>query len=78
MDWHDWIERRPEVMTGKPVFKGTRITVEHVLECLGQGATTEDLLRAHPRLKPEHIQASLAFAAVMLRTDIEIPLANAS
>jgi uncharacterized protein (DUF433 family) len=63
MDWHEWIERRPGVMTGKPVFKNTRITVEHVLERLGEGATVDDLFRAHPRLRVEHIQAALAFAA---------------
>jgi hypothetical protein len=50
MNWQDYIEEQPGVMTGKPVFKGTRITVEHVLRELGGGTTEGNLLEAHPRL----------------------------
>ena len=50
MNWQDYIEQRPDVMLGKPVFKGTRLTVEHVLSELGQGTPEADLLRSHPRL----------------------------
>jgi uncharacterized protein (DUF433 family) len=57
MRWQDYIERRADVMGGKPVFKGTRLTVEHVLERLGGGASERDLLAAHPRLRVEHIRA---------------------
>lgn len=74
MKWQDWIERNPKVMLGKPVFKGTRLTVEHVLERLAAGATTDDLLRAHPRLRPEHVRAAMAFAADSLRADFEVPV----
>lgn len=69
MRWQDYIERRPDVMMGKPVFKGTRLTVEHVLQRLGDGATEADLLDAHPRLRPEHIRAAQAYAADALATD---------
>jgi uncharacterized protein (DUF433 family) len=41
--WDDYIEERKEVMLGKPVFKGTRLTVEFVLTELGGGATPEQL-----------------------------------
>lgn len=40
----------PRVMMGKPVVAGTRITVEHILEEMGAGATIDDLLDAHPTL----------------------------
>jgi uncharacterized protein (DUF433 family) len=50
----------PAVMMGKPVVKGTRITVEIILEKLGAGETVEQLLEAHPRLTREGIQAALA------------------
>ncbi len=67
MDWRDYIERDPRVMLGKPVFKGTRLTVEFVLERLGQGASVEELLREYVGLTPERIQAAIAYAASMLR-----------
>lgn len=46
---------------GKPTIKGTRITVEHILEELAAGGTVEDLLKAHPRLTVETIQAALKY-----------------
>lgn len=51
----------PAIMMGKPTITGTRITVEHILEELAEGATVEDLLDAHPRLTREAIQAALNF-----------------
>jgi len=69
MNWRDHIEHRPEVMRGKPVFKGTRLTVEHILQRLGDGASEADLLDAHPRLRAEHIRAAQAYAADALSSD---------
>ena len=69
MDWQHDIERRPEVMGGKPLIKGTRITVELLLERLGDGWKEEDLLKSYPRLTADHIRAAQAFAAASLRTD---------
>jgi uncharacterized protein (DUF433 family) len=69
MDWREHIERNPDVMLGKPVIKGTRITVELILERLGDGWSEEDLVRAYPHLEPEHIRAAQAFAAASLRVD---------
>jgi uncharacterized protein (DUF433 family) len=66
MDWQDYIEERPDVMLGKAVFRGTRITVEHVLTELGRGMLEDDLLRGHPRLSREHIRAALLYAAAVL------------
>jgi uncharacterized protein (DUF433 family) len=63
MDWKQYIERVPGVMSGKPIFRGTRITVEFVLGRLAQGARPEDLIRSHPSLTPDHIRAALACAA---------------
>jgi uncharacterized protein (DUF433 family) len=42
--WQDYIEEQKVVMMGKPVFKGTRLTVEHVLNELGTGMSYEELL----------------------------------
>jgi uncharacterized protein (DUF433 family) len=57
------IEINPKVMLGKPVIRGTRITVELVLRKLAQGTTTEDLLEAYPHLTQDDIQAAIAYAA---------------
>ena len=68
--WQDYIEERKEVMMGKPVFKGTRLTVEHVLHELGAGMSREELLENYPPLKPEHIQAAMLYAAAEGRVRI--------
>ncbi len=59
----DRIEINPAVMLGKPVIRGTRITVELILRKLSEGASPEDLLDAYPRLTRPDIQAALAYAA---------------
>lgn len=59
----DRIEINPNVMMGKPVIKGTRITVELVLLKLGEGATEADLLDAYPRLTRDDIRAAITYAA---------------
>jgi uncharacterized protein (DUF433 family) len=66
----------PNVMMGKPLVAGTRITVELILEKLGAGETIEQILEAHPRLTREAIQAALAFAAEALRADVIYPVAS--
>lgn len=64
-----WIVSDPNVMMGKPVVAGTRITVELILEKLAAGETVEQVLEAHPRLTREAVQAALTFAAEALRAD---------
>ena len=62
----DYIEIHPDVRSGKPCFKGTRITVYDVLEYLAGGMTEVELLTDFPALSSEveqHIRAALAFAA---------------
>ena len=72
------IEVRPEIMMGKPIIRGTRITVEAILDKLAAGETEEQLLEAHPRLTREAIQAALAFAALTMRADVVYPTTDAS
>ena len=64
----------PKVMMGKPVFAGTRITVELILEKLAAGETVEQILEAHPRLTRDAILVALDFAAKALRTDVVYPI----
>lgn len=65
----DRIEINPKVMLGKPVIRGTRITVELILRKLGEGATEVDLLDAYPRLTREDIQAAIRYAADTLANE---------
>lgn len=66
MDWKPYIEERPDVMNGKPVFKGTRLTVEHVLRELADGVPEDELLKGHPRLTRDHLRAAWAYAAAVI------------
>lgn len=59
----DRIEINPRVMMGKPVIRGTRITVELLLRKISEGATEDGLLDAYPRLRREDIRAAIAYAA---------------
>ena len=60
---HERIETNPEVMFGKPVIRGTRVTVEQILRELGEGAVPDDVVAEHPRLTLEDVRAAQAFAA---------------
>lgn len=69
MRWQEYIECNSTTMAGKPVIRGTRITVELILQRLGQGWQPADLLESFPHLRPEHIQAAQAYAAAALASD---------
>ncbi|HUJ03114.1 MAG TPA: DUF433 domain-containing protein [Rhizomicrobium sp.] len=56
----------PKVMVGKPVIRGTRITVEHIMNELAAGMSSADILHEYPHLKEEDIRAACAYAAVAL------------
>lgn len=64
------IQSNPNIMMGKPVVAGTRITVELVLEKLAAGETIEQILEAHPRLTRQAIFAALKILTQTLRSDI--------
>lgn len=60
---YERIEVNPHIMFGKPVIRGTRITVEHILRKLAGGMTIEEILADHPHLTPDDIYAAIDFAA---------------
>jgi uncharacterized protein (DUF433 family) len=64
----------PKVMVGKPVIKGTRLTVEYILNLLAHGSTVADILREYDGLAQEDIQACLLFAAQSLEDSAFMPL----
>lgn len=68
------IVSNPKIMLGKPLIRGTRITVEIILERLAAGQTEEDILRAYPHITKEGVRAALAFAAEALQASVIYPL----
>jgi len=78
MNWRDHIVSDPAVMLGKPVVKGTRITVELILGKLAAGEDIAQILEAHPRLTEPGLRAALAFASESLGSEIVVPLESVS
>jgi len=71
---HEMIVSDPKVMMGKPVIRGTRITVESIVERLGAGESVEAIVAAHPRLTREAVLAAVTFAAEALKADVVYPI----
>ena len=72
------IEINPQVMMGKPVIRGTRITVELILNKLAEGATESELLEDYPHLVPEDVRAAMAYGAASVAHEEVVLLADAS
>lgn len=68
----------PRVVVGKPVIKGTRLTVEYILNLLAHGATTAEILEEYEGLTSEDIQACLLFATRSLENTEFMPLTGES
>ena len=73
-DWKKRIVIDRNVMLGKPVIAGTRITVEQVLRKLAANMSVEELLRDYPRLTREDIQAALAYASDAVGSEDILPV----
>ncbi len=69
MDYRDRISASPGVMLGKPVIKGTRITVELILRKLSEGAQPEEVLTGYPDLGREDILAALSYGAEVISSE---------
>lgn len=68
----------PKVMVGKPVVRGTRLTVEFILNLLAHGSTPQDILDEYKGLTHEDVQACLLFARKSLESSSFVPLAAAN
>jgi uncharacterized protein (DUF433 family) len=75
MDYKDYIESNADIMLGKPVVKGTRITVGLVLKKLSEGASIDDLIVAYPNLTHTSISAVLAYASDVVSNETVIAAA---
>ena len=65
----------PKVMVGKPVFRGTRLTVDYILNLLAHGATEQEILEEYKVLTEEDIRACFLFATKALKETDFMPLA---
>ncbi len=72
----DLIVSDPTIMMGKPTIRGTRITVELILEKLAAGESIEQLLESYPFITEPQIRAALAFGARALRESHVFPTAS--
>ena len=73
--YHLLIERNPAVMLGKPIIKGTRITVELLMRKLSDGFTIADILEMYPHLTLEQVRAAFAYAADKIAHEITYEVA---
>jgi uncharacterized protein (DUF433 family) len=69
MKWRERITIDPDILVGKPIVKGTRISVEFVVDLLGRGWTQEQILREYDHLSAEDVQACLAYASEVLKSE---------
>lgn len=65
-----WIELSPGKLGGKPCIKGTRISVEFVLELMASGAAKHEILRDYPQLTSEALTAAIGYAAKSMKNEI--------
>ncbi|KAA9041846.1 DUF433 domain-containing protein [Ginsengibacter hankyongi] len=65
------ITNNPAILTGKPVIRGMRISVEQILKMLARGISHEDILEEFPLLEDDDIKACLVYAANMISHDVE-------
>lgn len=78
MDWREHIVVDPKVLVGKPVIKGTRISVELLLDRFADGWGYDDILGAYPHLTREQVQAAVAFASEVFKEDRFVAIAKAA
>ncbi len=74
MNWRDHIASDPQVLAGKPVVRGTRLSVDFLLGLFAAGWTAEQVIKNYPSLTPDALRAVFAFAAESLRDDVLYPL----
>jgi uncharacterized protein (DUF433 family) len=61
MNWQEYIISDKEVLLGKPTIKGTRLSVDHIVQLLAQGWSEKQILENYPRLKEEHLKAIFTY-----------------
>jgi uncharacterized protein (DUF433 family) len=76
--WRQFLTSDPQVCHGQLCAKGTRVFVTNILDSLAEGASREEILASYPSLRPEHIDAAVAYAAELAGEESLLPLAGLS
>lgn len=76
IDWRQFLSGDLQVCHGQLCAKGTRVFVTNILDSLAEGASRDEILRSYPSLRPEHIDAAIAYAAELAREESLLPLAG--
>lgn len=76
VDWRKYLLHNPAVCHGQLVAGGTRVLVTNILDSLAEGSSRDEILRSYPALKPEHIDAAMAYAAELAREESFLPVAE--
>ena len=74
IDWRDFVHSDPEILVGKPVVRGTRLSVEFILNLFAEGWSERQVLDNYPTLSKEKLQAVFAFATDCLREEALYPI----
>jgi len=78
MNWKERIVVNPDVLAGKPIVKGTRLSIEFLLGLLANGWTTDKILENYPQLSPSDLQAVFSFAQTCLQDEEYVMIKKAS
>ena len=74
IDWRQHLSSDPSVCHGQVCAKGTRVLVTNILDSLAEGSGRDEILKSYPTLRPEHLDAALAYAAELAREESLLPL----
>ncbi len=74
MVWEERIVIDPAILVGKPVVRGTRLSVAFIIDLLAQGWSEDDIIRNYPGITRDDIRACLAYASAMLQAERVYPL----
>jgi uncharacterized protein (DUF433 family) len=73
-NWREHLASDPDICGGQLCAKGTRVLITVILDSLAEGSSREEILRSYPSLQPQHIDATLAYAAELAREESLLPL----
>ncbi len=74
IDWRNYLISDLQICQGQLCAKGTRVQVTVILDSLAEGSSRGEILQSYPSLKPEHIDAAVAYAAELAREESLLPL----
>jgi len=75
INWRELLSADPAICGGRLCARGTRVLVINILDSLAEGSSREEILQSYPSLKPNHIDAALAYAAELAHEETLLPLA---